>query len=260
MRQGQSDEPVLVVVDYPGRRSSARVSDLGLPDLGFTVRSVLEPPGVRAVTADDYARALLAEHGPWPGVAAVLAYCMAAPIGQELAALLSRGRTPVPLVLFDGRPATLAAVRDQYRAAEDQLLTQLGGRRHTVARAGPGTVLLENDPYAALAAMTRGLTDLGMAALSDGTGALEDRDVVEEVVAHFVDWLAHLLAAYHAPHTPWGGAVLQVMSGAHDACDPWPGAASTTTVRVDVSRVDLLRTPAAREAVLAYLGRVGSPV
>jgi hypothetical protein len=266
VRQPDADEPVLVVVDYPGRRSSARVADLGLADLGFTVHSVLEPPGGREVAAHEYARALLEEHGPFPRAAAVLAYCMAAPVGQELAALLSRGRTPVPMILFDGRPATVDAVIDQYRVAAGQLQTQLGGRRRAVEQSAPDRTLLENDPRAALAEMERSLTGLGMAALSDGSDgsagadALDDRDVVDEVVSHFMDWLAHLLAAYHWPRSPWGGAVLHVMSSAHNVSGPWPGAGSTEEVRIDAPRVELLSTASARQTVLEYLGRVDSPV
>lgn len=263
VRQADGDEPVLVVVDYPGRRSSARVADLGLAGLGFAVRPVLEPPGVRAVAADEYARALLDEHGPFPGVAAVLAYCMAAPVGQELAALFSRGRVPVPLILFDGRPATIDAVIDQYRVAAGQLLDQLGGRGHVDGQWVPDRTLLENDPRAALAEMTRSLTSIGVAALSDGSDAadaLDDRDVVDEVVSHFMDWLAHLLAAYHWPRSPWDGAVLHVMSSAHNVNGPWPGARSTEEVRIDAPRVELLSTASARQAVLEYLGRVDSPV
>jgi hypothetical protein len=253
---------VLVAVDYPGRRSSARIADLALADAGFTVHSVLEPPDVREVTADEYARALLAKRGPFPEVAAVLAYCMSAPVGQELAALLGRGRTPVPMILFDSRPATVDAVVDQYRVAAGQLLAQLGGRRNAGEHRVPERTLLENDPHTALAEMERDLTRLGMVALSagsDGADAFDDHEVVEEVVSHFIDWLAHLLAAYHWPRSPWGGAVLHVMSSAHDGGGPWPGAASTEEIRIDASRVELLGTAAARRTVLEYLGRVDNP-
>lgn len=244
--------PLLVVVDYPGRRDAARVADLRPRSIGFDVTYLLDPVFPREVDGRAYAARLLADLDPRRPVAGVLGYCMAAPIAQEVAALLSTDRDPVPLVLFDARPATPAAVAHQYREAARQLAGQLGGGV-AVPELDPG--LVTSSPAAAVATMRAELVRLGVAASPD-----EDEHEAAAIAAgladHFLDWLVHLVAAHHCTWPAWGGRVLHVMSTAHTHTDDWPGATSTELARVDVPRLELLRTGTVGRLVRTWLAPI----
>ncbi|MFA1538190.1 amino acid adenylation domain-containing protein [Actinomadura monticuli] len=259
--QGRGDHgarrPVLLVLDYPGRRDEDRIADMNLESMGFDVRSLLAEPFVRAPTAAAYAAELVDRFGPFPAeTTAVLAYCMAAPIAQEVAAAISVDRPPVPLVLFDGEPATAAAVHEQYLVTANQVASQSGtGSPETVDPARLEE-LLSTSPEAAVAVLRSSLLDLVPAALANGGTGPEAAAIAEKVADFYLDWLVHLVAAHKASWTAFGGEVFHVMSRDHGYDGDWPGAAGTERARVDVPRPQLLTNPATREITGTWLARI----
>ncbi|ONI91295.1 hypothetical protein ALI22I_09550 [Saccharothrix sp. ALI-22-I] len=247
-------ERVVLVLDYPGRRAESRVADLPLESFGFDVRHLLDEPFVRAVDTAGYAAELAARHGPFgPEVVAVLAYCMAAPIAQEVAALCGA----IPLVLFDGEPSTPAGIADQYEVSVTQVREQLG--LPAVDRGLPfEDGLLSERPGECLESMRRAFVELAVSALR-ADSADEDAEVVAAQVADFyLDWLSHLVAAHNASWPAWGGEVLHIASRRHSFTEDWPGARRTTVHRVDTERNDLLRHPHTLELVRSFLAEAGT--
>jgi len=249
--------PTLLVLDYPGRRDEARVRDLRLEEHGFDVRYLLGPPFQRAVTAAAYADELIEAHGPFEAVAGLLSYCMAAPIAQHVAARLSAGTSPIPMVTFDGEPATAAALDDQYGVTVAQLAAELGAALPRVDPIDAET--LANDPTSVVAAMRSGLTKLATIALADDEDeddAADDdslADTVDGLTGFYLDWLVHLVAASNATWPRWGGEVLNVASRDHGYTGDWPGAAGTKLMRVDVSRPELLAQDTVGPPVVSFL-------
>ncbi|MET7878916.1 thioesterase domain-containing protein [Micromonospora profundi] len=246
--------PQVLVVDYPGRRDAARIADLRPDSIGLDVVDLIGPRFPRECRAAAYATELLRNANVGHRPLAVFGYCMAAPIAQEVAALISTDREPVPLVLFDSRPATLTAVEDQYQAAARQLVGQLGpALDSTVALK---TSLIEKAPEQAVSTMRANLTRLGAAAImASGEDAVDAAEIAAGLSEHYLDWLIHLVAAYHCGWPSWGGAVLHLMSEHHPFTDAWPGAASTQQARFDVARVDLLHSAAVRRVLCSWLER-----
>lgn len=240
---------VLLVVDYPGRREESRVANLRLESAGWDVRHLLDKPSGWELTGADYAGRLIERHGPFgPDVAAVLAYCMAAPIAQEIAAALSgaAGR-PLPLVLFDGEPSTGEAVERELGVAR----AQLGGSRKTPDFS---TTLLETRPAECVERMRHGLVRLAADPLrADGADDEEVAQEAEQVAAFYLDWLVYLVAARNTSWPGWRGEVCHIVSRTHLFTRPWPGARVTRLHRVDSGRNELLDHPHTRELALSFL-------
>ncbi|MFI9643387.1 hypothetical protein ACIG87_25615 [Micromonospora sp. NPDC051925] len=255
----------VLVFDYVGRRPEAPVSSLELEAYGFTVHHLLKPPRARELTAAAYADHLWRRHGPFgTEVRAVLAYCMAAPIAQEVAARLTAASgSPVPLVLFDGEPTTAESVREQYLIGVEKLggLLSLSPARHAPAAFEPAE--LRDRPEQALRRMHESLLELGERAARKGT--VDPRLVRTEatmVADYYLDWLSHLIAAHNASWPRWGGPAVQIVSRHHVCEAEWPGAAATETVRVDVARHDLLRHPDVAsivQSVMTKAAATGAP-
>jgi hypothetical protein len=246
-------KPLLLVLDYPGRRTESRVSDLALEQAGCDVRYLLTAPFVRQVTAAAYATELLARGDAVGGeVAAVVAYCMAAPIAQEVAARCT-GAAPVPLLLFDGEPCSPAALDDQYGAS----LAQISNGAEVAAQPFDGRELAHR-PDAVVARMRRGLVDAALPALlAADDGDLDPEEAAETAAAlaeFYLDWLVQLVAAHNASWPRWRGEVCHVASRDHTFTGDWPGAATTRVQRVDSARDDLMRHPGARRLALSFLG------
>jgi hypothetical protein len=244
---------LLLVLDYPGRREEARVADLALEERGCEVRYLLGPPFSRETTARAYAVDLFHRHElAGAEVAAVVAYCAAAAIGQEIAALL--GGT-VPLILFDGEATDAESVRRQYRATARQVADQLGAGD----RAGDDrldvpvdTETLARQPQLAIGVMRESLAALGGEALADGEDEDESWMIAESLADFYMDWLTYVVATHHAAWPRWGGDVLHIVS--RDAVvGDWPGAQSTRIVRIDVPRADLLTAPAAAAGLVEFV-------
>jgi hypothetical protein len=248
---------VIVVLDYTGRRTEAPISALDLESAGFELDYLLVPPYPRAFTASDYAAELLREYRIEPDeIAAVLAYCMAAPIAQELLAqVVGEGGEPIPLVLFDGEPVTAAAVRSEYVLAGRKLGELLG---LTAAQSVPegdfDAEALRREPRDAVERMHNGLAEMGVrAAVLDGSDPEEARADAAAVADFYIDWLAHLVAAYNTGWPHWGGPVYQLVSVHQQALMPWPGAQESYAARIAAERDVLLTDPGTRRLVVQLL-------
>jgi hypothetical protein len=247
----------VLVLDYTGHREEAPVSSLDLESAGFDVHYLLQAPYLRELNAPDYAAGLLRRHGPFgPDLVAVLAYCMAAPIAQELIATVSSslGRA-VPIVLFDGEPVSVPAVRSQYHVAGRKLSELLSlPAADSVPEGELDETSLRDSPSDAVKMMREGLVGLGRKAVGlagvDPDEAMDDAAVVADF---YVDWLAHLVAAFNATWPVWRGEVFQFVSRDHQALPAWPGACATRTSRMAASRNELLRHPGTRAGVLSVL-------
>ena len=91
----------LLILDYPGRRQEAHLSELGLEGLGFDCRNLLTHPLPDEVSTPPYARRLIDRADlPAQGALAVLSYCSSAPLAAAVAARLATDR-PLPIVFFD---------------------------------------------------------------------------------------------------------------------------------------------------------------
>ncbi|ADL45383.1 hypothetical protein ACIBSS_33485 [Micromonospora aurantiaca] len=232
------------------------MSALDLESHGHMVHYMLSPPFPRQFSAGAYAMELLGRQGDVDGVRAVLAYCMAAPIAQELAAYVYAitGRA-LPLILFDGEPARAPAVQEQYEMALHKLREFL-----SVDEAGwtPTSmfdeVAVRERPEAVLRSMHAGLLGVGeqAATYSPGDAAATMADA-EAIADFYLDWLGHLVAAHNTSWPAWGGPAYQIVSRGHEHASEWPGATRTLTVAIDASRNDLLRHASTAEAVLSIL-------
>ncbi|MER7759596.1 hypothetical protein [Streptomyces sp. NPDC097619] len=241
-------KPVLLVFDYPGPRREARLADLALQEAGYEVRSLMVPPLPREPSAAAYAGRALEVGGPLTGpVRAVLGYCMAAPLAQEAAA-----RTGAPLLLlFDGEPATPAAVEREYRG----LLGSVGAPPALPAWWTGGLVAERSGAF--LEHAGRHLTE----EIREALAAQEDPDFEEEdaaealapLVGSFLDWMAYLVAAHRTDHPSWPGTAVNFLSRSQPEIHSWPGAATTRSVRLDVPREELPAAAPTRSLVLEAL-------
>jgi hypothetical protein len=255
-----SGPDAVLVCDYVGRRPEAPVSALDLEATGCTVHYLIRAPYVRALTAAGYAAALRPRAGDGAGdVRAVLAYCTAAPIAQELAAELRRpGCRPLPLVLFDPEPVTAGSIRAQLHQAADKLGEALGldAADRAVDDAAVQDGALRERPEDVLCAIRADLIGLADRAAARG---LDDADRLRAdataIAEFYLDWFSHLIAGRNTTWPAWGGPAVQILSRDQAGQPRWPGAAGTRTVRLHVPRDDLLASAEARAAVLDVLER-----
>jgi hypothetical protein len=241
---------LLLVVDHPGRREEATVADLHLEDAGFDVQYLLEGRvPQQAHDAESYARSLLMDADPdaSPGRTphAVLAYCMAAPIAQEVARLTGASM----LLLFDGEPVTSDTLATEYLV----MVRSLCGRSMPLPVWWNRELLHRRNEDLVLCARTD-MTRYAVEMLSDDDPDEPAEDVAEELVGVLVNWIAYLAAAFRSDFPAWHGEVLHITSRNHDARSPWPGADHTSLVRLEVDRLTLLSHDATRETVLRLLG------
>ena len=247
----------VLVLDYTGSRPEPPLESLGLESDDFTVRYLIDEPYARELTAPGYAAALINQHGPFGAeTIAVLAYCMAAPIAQELVAVVSgRSGREIPMILFDAEPVTVQAVKSAYQIAWRKLADLLALPPRDFAL--PGTVddeSLRNLPGEVLAAMLDDLLRLGEEAAELKSVDPEDALADAALVADFYrDWLAHLLAGYNTTWPAWPGEVVHIVSRDQPARSPWPGATSTRTIRLPAGRDDLILHPDTKSIVLSVL-------
>ncbi|WP_173161091.1 hypothetical protein [Phytohabitans suffuscus] len=207
------------------------------------------------MTAAEYAAGVLEQHGSLGAeVAAVLAYCMAAPVAQEMAAAITgSGHTPVPMILFDGEPATAAAVEAGYQVAATQLSARVGASESAARRTLVlDPALLADRPDDAVHRMRQTLVEMGMTALS-ADDAEAAADIADQLADFYLDWLVQLVAAHNTSWPAWGGDVLHIASRDHRFTGGWPGAGSTRVWRVDAPRAALLARPETKRLACAFL-------
>ncbi|WP_031055629.1 hypothetical protein [Streptomyces ochraceiscleroticus] len=247
------DEPLLLVLDYPGYRPEARFADLRLDGHGVRTHDLLRRPLPRVTDGSAYAaRSLLANPAPAGPVTAIAAYCASAPLAFELArAVAPEGGAAPRLVLVDAEPGTLAPVLDSYRDA----LAQLGvhpSEEEVRERAAPDR--LADDPRGFVDALVDDLERRAADALRAlGSGPAEAVESAAHMAGAYADWLSHLVAAHRSRVSPWDGEVLHIDSAGGSGRHFAHGAADVREVRIDCDRKDLLRSEETREAVLSAL-------
>ncbi|MEV5202839.1 hypothetical protein [Streptomyces sp. NPDC053720] len=245
----------LVVLDFPGRRAEAHLSDLRLEDLGWDVLYAISEPFSRSVEPSRYVAHLAGRCSGVP-VRAVLAYCMAAPLARELAERLGGAGGPVPVVFFDGEPGAGAEIRETVGAVVRQLTggpaEQLGGE---LAAAFADTELRER-PERAMAVLAEQVVRLGAEVFQeDGFDEDEAVAAATRVSGFYLDWIAFLVASFRAGSPSSGaGSVTHIRSADHPVSDDWIRAGSLDVHIVDCVRAGLLADPRTRELTAHLLG------
>jgi hypothetical protein len=247
---------LVLVCDYPGSRQEAPISALRLEADGYFTRPLFTAPFSRQTTAAAYADEISETHGPFGNVTAVLAYCSAAPIAQELAARVSAASgVAVPLIAFDPELPTAERIEEEYERAAENLGMALNLERVS-GRTLPAldVSFLRSRPDEVLESVTAGLevlADRAVAQSSHDQAAV--RGDATAIIGFYLDWFSHLLAAHNTSCSQWRGRIVQIVSE-EDPCAPmWTGEMITTVVRIPTSRNSLLLHPEVRPAVLAVL-------
>lgn len=245
-----SANPILLVLDYPGRRPEAHISEMHLDRSGFECQDVLTSPMPTALTTAAYARELCARQRPDRPVALV-AYCAAAPLAVAMTALLAGPAGPVPIVLLDPQQTPPSEIVHEYH----EVVRQVEGRAPNVER--PPLLDIERLLATPETLVKRIGEDLrlraSLALAAFGFGGADVGGPLEGVVGVYVEWLTFLVAAHYDEQPAPSGPILQVISQGHPADAGWLGATDLRTVRVPCDRPELAANPQAREAVLKFL-------
>ncbi|MEU5951489.1 hypothetical protein [Streptomyces sp. NPDC047525] len=245
--------PVVLVLDYPGQRPEAMLSELRLEDAGFDVRYLLVRPLPQELSAEKYAQGALKAAGDISGgVHAVLAYCMSAALAPYVATLASAEH----LLLFDAERSTAKTVADELQSilrsfnSADTLPDWWCGETLKVS---PATLLERINSHlfdairAALAADSDPSVDEGQDQVTD--------QVARSMVRTYMDWFSHLVAAHgHAPESfngPWNAA--HIVSDGHVLPDGWRGVACLPRHTVETSRRELARADETQSLALRLL-------
>lgn len=243
----------IIVFDYPGRRAEAAVSDLELAAEGLTISNLLKAPLPTALTADSYAAALFAaEPSRHKDRATFLAYCASSAVAVAYGRLVAgESRRKPSLVCFDAGPCTLKDLEDCYWNAVNQIERGQAGSRSAVS---VPVASLADRPEELIGAVREDLSRRMMRALAaDGITGSEVIKPVSRTVESVISWLTHLIACRHSSAAYRDGVVLNVISQDHEDQAEWFTGAEVLTVRVNCSRVDLLRHPETRAIVLSFL-------
>ncbi|MFF5933296.1 hypothetical protein [Streptomyces sp. NPDC012508] len=250
--------PVILVLDFPGHRPEARLSELRLEEAGYDVRELLVRPLPRDLTAEAYAIQALTTSGTAPeGVHAVLGYCMGASLAQRVASVTSAGH----LLLFDAERATEETITGELRNVlrsfdpEAELPPSLSGAE------------LAGAPESFMERIDAHLFSVISAALREGDdGPYTDKDedltvaqVARGLMGTYLDWLAHLVAASdtstEAPARGSGGLLhaVHVTSSGHPLPEDWAAVTGMPRHVVETGRNDLARTEETRALTLRLL-------
>ncbi len=244
---------VLLCLDYPGYRTSARVADLELAAAGVRVVELLTGRLPRATSGAGYAAELIGNHQLAAGsVEAVLGYCGSAPLAFEVVGQLGAAQQRPPrLVLLDAELSTPATIL----AAHRQQLGQLSASSADLADAGEVEVAqLADAPADCLRRLTaavraQALTELGTAGADD-----DEADATATILAdNYAAWLCQLIAAYRSSVDATGLDLLSLWSAdARRTGAAWEGHGRHEVI--DCSAADLLRSSRTRRLLLSWLG------
>ncbi|WP_164836508.1 hypothetical protein [Actinacidiphila soli] len=252
-----ADRPVLLVLDYPGRRPEAHISDLGLEREGFDCHYLLAHPLPNEVTAEHYAKETCARLPELPtGVVGVLSYCATAPLAATIASYAAGDdRLPLPVVFFDPSQCYVHHIVSAY----ESVVRQIDG-----TGSGDHPIPLLDIP--ALLAHPRQLVDsvaqdLGRRAeaalLAEGYALDEASDLLGQVTGLYLEWITYLVAVHHRGSYVQPGDVLHVVSRNHPDNASWLGAdGPAQNIRIDCDRPSLLRDERTRDVVLGFLHHV----
>jgi hypothetical protein len=260
MRHGEM--PLLFVLDYPGYRVEAKVDDLRLDQFGLRVRDLLRHPLPRAVDGSAYVSRVLAgasaDEGPVAAVAAVAAYCTAAPFAFEVASIVSRAQPNAPkIILFDAEACTSDTILDSYRTT----LSGLGVQpTEEDLRNDVDMTLLAKDPRGFVDVLIHNIEREAVAILGAmGSSEEEATESARRMSNAYADWLSHLVSSYRSQVHSSDFEVLNIIS----ADSPQKGFEYEASVRRDVrvtcDRSQLLRSEETRSAVLSALAVSKTP-
>jgi hypothetical protein len=249
-------DPVLLVLDYPGRRPEAHISEMDLERGGFDCAYVLASPLPTELTTSAYASQLCVQHRP-DRPFAVVAYCAAAPLAVAMAGLLPGSAGPLPIVLLDPQQTPPHEIEREYH----EVVRQVEGRTSDAQR--PPLLDIERLLASPEVLVERIGQDLRLRArLALAAYGFEGADVggpADGVVGMYVEWLTFLVAAHHDEQAAPRGPILQVISRGHPADASWLGDADVQTARIRCDRSELAAHVQARAAVLDFLYRLGRP-
>jgi hypothetical protein len=247
------EKPLLLVLDYPGYRTEARVDDLQLDRYGLRVRNLLRHPLPRATDGAAYVSRILAgisaDDGP---VAAVAAYCTSAPFAFEVAsATARRQQIPPKIILFDAEASTPDMIVDGYRT----MLSGLGVQStEEDLRNRADISLLLKDPQRFVNVLVQDLEREVAATLRTiGSSEEEAKESARHMANTYADWLSHLVSAHRFDVFSWNGELLDITS----VDGPQKGfeyeAGTVRNIRMTCDRAQLLRSEETRSAVLSAL-------
>nr|AJV88385.1 MfnM [Streptomyces drozdowiczii] len=228
------------------------MSDLGLDQHGYELLDLLRTPLPDEVTGREYTKVLADRHALEDReVTAVLAYCAAAPLAQELARhLVEASHPPPPLIFFNATPSAADSVRDDYTT----ILEQLGDSLPVTPVTGLDLPKLLPSPHDLVHAMRGELDAVVRQSLVDD--AYDEEEITEaaaQIVSVYLDLLRFQISACHSTAPAWGGDVVNIVSAGHAFQSDWAGARTTRLVRVECTPAELLSRPETRDGVLAHL-------
>jgi len=235
-----STVPIAVTIEYPRVEHPVRLEQLA-DRLGFPVVPLLAKPFPADLDAESYAAALVRSlDGDDRPVGLVVAVCTAAPIGHEVARLVSGRQGSAPtLVALDGAPIRPF---DVIKAYEEAVAAYAGPqRRPSVSVTETG---LRQRPEQLLAAIEAEFSDAATEALrARSLRAQSIAQIVRDTVGTSMAWLRHLVAAHNAAFHPWTGEVVLATSDEAYFLRDWPGAARTRQVAIGGRSNELVGHP-----------------
>jgi hypothetical protein len=232
----------LLLLDFPGRRPEAHLTDLGLDRPGVRCRSLLTHPLPTAFDTPSYAAELARRAGPLGAVDGIVAYCAAAPLGVAFAHL-----TGAPAVFLDPSRCEEWHISAAYAT----VLGQIAGSGQPTP---PLTASLA-DPARLIADVGADLRRRGREALErEGFSATEAGAVLGHTIDLYLQWFTFLLAVHRREQPSLLGPALQVLSRKHPELTPELGIERADTVRIDCERSELARHHRTRDAVLRFFG------
>ncbi|MEU0214014.1 hypothetical protein ABZ281_02455 [Streptomyces sp. NPDC006265] len=249
-----SARPVLLVLDYPGRRPEAHIADLGLEGFGFDCRHLLVHPLPDEVSTTAYAAELFARLPDLPTrPVAVLSYCATATLAASLASsAVGVHQRPLPVVFFDPSQCHVHHILDAYAS----VVRQIDGKNAAHHPSLDLRRLLEN-PRKLVDSIARDLARRAAAALvAEDFADDEASDLLGQVIDMYVEWITYLVAVHHRGLPVHSGEVLQVVSAQHPRHAAWLAEDDLQTVRIDCDRPSLLRDERTRDVVLTFLNEV----
>ncbi len=233
-------QPLVVLVDYPGRRPEAHLSQLGLARAGYRCCELLRHPLPPASRLDKYASALLARETVFAEAAAVVAYCAAAPLAALAASQLA-GATGarLPVVFLDPSQCHAQHILGAYATVVEQIDAEVDPlERRPPLKVQDGL----DDPVSlgeALSADVHARVRVALAA--SGFSEQECETAKGPAAAVYVDWLQYLLSLHHRVKASDAGPILNLISAAHPADTAWLGVTERETLRIECTRADLAR-------------------
>ncbi|HMC71994.1 MAG TPA: hypothetical protein VKJ07_22750 [Mycobacteriales bacterium] len=248
-----SSAPIAVTIEYPRVEHPVRLEHL-VVRLGFPVVPLLVHPFPTELDAESYAATLVRRlDGDERPVGLVVAVCLAAPIGHEVARLVTgrQGFAPT-LVALDGAPVRPF---DVIKAYEDTVAAY--GGPDCRPRVSVTETALRQRPEQLLADIEEEFVDAATAALRErsvraGTAA----PIVRDTVGTSMAWLRHLVAGHNAAFPPWDGQVVLATSDEAYFLRDWPNAARTRRVAIGGRSNELVGHPTIPSFLTAEMAAV----